>query len=222
MPDPPRQSPVRHLLEASGATMRDVADGSFAVAIQSAEVEARASRRLALCDLSPLRKLGVKGRGAAAWLAGLGVAAPDSVFDTTVLPAGGIAARVGANEFFLEDGIGGQTVRELSHQLDEQGGEVRRVDREDATFVLLGAASGEVLAQTCGIDFRQFKTSQLALTRIAAVSCAILKDSIAASAWRIWVDPSYAEYLWEALVEISQSLDGEMVGAGCLYPELLR
>ena len=32
MPDPPRQSPVRHLLEASGATMRDVGPSRYGMA----------------------------------------------------------------------------------------------------------------------------------------------------------------------------------------------
>ena len=60
------------------------------------------------------------------------------------------------------------------------------------------------------------------MTRVAGVSCCVFPDTIGGiPAYRIWVDTSYALYLWETLVEICESVGGGVIGAGCVFPELL-
>ncbi len=88
--------------------------------------------------------------------------------------------------------------------------------------MLAGSRSTEVFAQTCGINFGEMPQRHVIFTRVAGVSCTVFPDSIRdIEAYRIWVDFSYAEYLWETLVEISESLGGSVIGAGCVFPELL-
>jgi len=130
--------------------------------------------------------------------------------------------RFGTNEFFLQDGIGGSTVSSLSEQMDSRAGQVFRVEHQEATFLLTGSRSWEVLAQTCGINFDEAAPRTVIFTRVAGVSCGVFPDALRdVSTYRIWVDPSYAIYLWETLVDICESLDGSVVGAGCVYPDLV-
>ena len=78
------------------------------------------------------------------------------------------------------------------------------------------------MAQTCGLDLREPVASRVVLTRVAGVSTIVLPERIRDEAgFRLWVDPSYAHYLWHQLVKISESLGGRVVGAGRFFPELL-
>lgn len=216
-----RRSPIQHLLEARGAELREFNDSCFAVRIQPEEVEAQASETLAMCDLSGLQKLGVKGRDADDWLRSNGTNVPAGIFETAELPESGVIVRVGADEFFLEEGIGSAMVKTLSTKVDSHDGEMYRVEHEEATFLLVGTRADKVLAQTCGINFRKVAAHQVVFTRVAGVSCGVYQNSTVNPAWRFWVDPAYAEYLWETLVEICESLDGQVIGVGCLYPQLV-
>ena len=100
-------------------------------------------------------------------------------------------------------------------------GRLARVEHEEATLLLTGRRSLEVLSQTCGINFREALPDKVVFTRVAGVSCGVFTEAIReVPVYRIWVDPSYALYLWETLVEICHSLDGGEIGAGCIYSEL--
>jgi len=194
----------------------------LAVRIQDDEAERVALEFLGLCDLSGLQKLGLKGRDAERWLVGEGIDVPATVFDSRPLESGGVIIRFGSDEFFLEEGISGSTVSTLAERIDSQNGHVFRVEHQEATFLLTGSRSQEVLAQTCGINFAEVAQRRVIFTRVAGVSCGLLPDAVGdIPVYRILVDPSYAVYLWETLVEICESLGGKMIGAGCLYPELL-
>ena len=205
------------MLEARGAELRAFGGSCFAVRVQSADVETRARESLGICDVSGLQKLGVKGPDAESWLHSLGIEIPARIFDSNSLPPGAVVVRLGANEFFLEDGMANTVVPKLIAKADSHRGELFRGVHEEATFLLVGARAHEVLAQTCGINFREVAARQVVFTRVAGVSCGILHDSTKVPRYRFWVDPSYAVYLWEMLVEICESLNGCVIGAGCLY-----
>ena len=216
-----RRSPIQHLLEACGAELREFGGGCFAVRVQSAEVEARARESLGICDLSGLQKLGVKGPEAESWLKSQEIDIPTDIFESSTLPEGGVIVRLGQAEFFLEDGIANATLPALAANADSHLGELFRVEHEEATFLLVGARAHEVLAQTCAINFGEVAAKQVVFTRVAGVSCGVLQDSASVPTYRFWVDPSYAVYLWKTLVEICESLDGYVISAGCVYPQLL-
>ncbi len=216
-----RRSPIQHLLESSGTKFRDFAGGTYAVRFRSDDEERRTLEVLGLCDVSGLQKLGVKGPAAETWLANNGLDVPADIFATHPLPGGGMIARFGAREFFLEDGIRNASLPTLAARIDSQGG-LFRVEHQEATFVLTGHRALEVLAQTCGINFREALPDKVIFTRVAGVSCGIFPERLREiDAYRLWVDPSYAVYLWETLAEICASLGGGVIGAGCIYSELL-
>jgi glycine cleavage system aminomethyltransferase T len=217
-----RRSPIQHLLESSSAEFRDFAGSSYAVRFRSADEEQRTLELLGLCDLSGLQKLGVKGPAAETWLTSNGLEVPSDIFASHPLPGGGMIVRFGTREFFLEDGIANAKLRALAAKIDARQDGLVRVEHQEATFVLTGHRCLEALAQTCGINFREALQDKVVFTRVAGVSCGILPESLRGGpAYRLWVDPSYAVYLWETLAEICASLEGGVIGAGCIYSELL-
>jgi sarcosine oxidase subunit alpha len=218
---PVRRSPVHHFLEEHGARWNQRGGARFAVRLDEVQAEEQAARDLALCDLSGLAKLGVRGLQAAAWLRGQGLDVPSELYDTRGLPDGGLITRVGRNEFLLEGGIGGETIRVVAESLGAGTVDAYPVVRQEATFLLVGRRVRDVLAQTCALDFGELPPRRLVYTRIAGVSSAILPSDLGGiPAYRLWVDPSYAADLWQSLATIVQELNGCVVGSAWLYSEL--
>jgi len=220
--EPIRRSPVESLLAARQPQWMEVGGARFASQFVSEDAERTTAKTLGLCDISGLAKLGVKGRGAEDWLAKQGIDIPVSIYATKPLSGGGIVARLAAGEFLLESGFSDGVVSALEERLgSHERDDLLRVVRQEATFLLVGSSAQDVLAQTCGINFREVLPAQLVLTRIAGVSCGLLPEVIDASpAWRVWIDCSYASYLWETLAQICEDLGGDVIGAGAIYPEL--
>jgi sarcosine oxidase subunit gamma len=203
------------------ATWGKIGDAPIAVRFRKTEEELAAMQVLGLCDLSSLAKLGVKGPRAAEWLVDQNVPTPEAIYDSDALEDGGLVIRLGGNEFMLESGVANRTVPALSAKLIGLEDGVYRVQREEATFVLIGSRSLDVLARTSSVNFRESAPRRLVLTRVAAVNCGVFSDPRdGLPAFRLWVDASYAVYLWETLVEMCVELGGQPIGAACLYPEL--
>lgn len=214
-----RRSPIHELLQARHAEWRVVAGAPLAVRIETDEAERATAQTLGLCDVSALPKLGLKGPDAEHALTDRGIEVPGAIYESCRLAGGGWIVRTGANEFFLESGATDDSVALLA-SLDSARGRVFRIERQDATFLLAGSRASEVLAQTCGANVREAAAHRLMLTRVAGVSCGVFPQFFAdAPGYRLWVDYSYAVFLWESLVEICESLDGRVIGAGCLLAE---
>jgi sarcosine oxidase subunit gamma len=164
---------------------------------------------LSLCDLGSLAKLGVKGPGAEGWLRGRGVDVPADTYDTRPLADGGLVARLGPGDFFLESGPSGEVVPSLAAGLAADAPQVYAVERQDATFLLGGPRAPDVLAQVGSFDFRSAPPGRLVLTRAAGVNCGVLPgEAGGAPAFRLWVDPTYAVSFWEALAEVVAEMGG--------------
>ncbi len=218
-----RRSPVHDLLEAHQAQWSSVGGAPIARRVHDPQVEAGCLATVALCDRSALSKLGLKGAGVAAWLANQGVTVPAAIYDTARLGDGGVVSRVGADEFFLEDGVAGGGVTHLRDRLDEADRRAWRVERQDAGFLLAGPKAPAVLAQTCGVDVAREAPDRLFMTRVAGVSCSIRPQANGdAREYCLWLDPSYAVYLWEQLAQIATELGGGIVGVDCIAPGMLE
>ncbi|MEK6248636.1 MAG: hypothetical protein N2C12_10685, partial [Planctomycetales bacterium] len=143
------------------------------------------------------------------------------IYYTACLADGGIIARLGRDEYFLESGFASEVVPALDQQLASTQGHLYRVQREDATFMLVGPRAIDVLSQTCACNFEETPDGRVLLTRLAGVSCAILPNPVAETiTYRIWVDPGFAFYLWETLVKICAELGGLVIGVESLFGKL--
>ncbi|REK23084.1 MAG: hypothetical protein DWQ42_15840 [Planctomycetota bacterium] len=215
-----RRSPIHERSAARRGEMVVAAEMLVPQRLASAHVEAAAIAELALCDLSFLPKLGLKGRGCADWLGAAGISVPTETYATADLDDGGLVVRLPGNEFLLESGPSAEVVPRLA-ALEVAEDDVFRVPRQEATLVLIGRRAEEVLAQTCGINFAVAAADRVVLTRVAGVSCTIWfqrRDGV--PSYRMWVDYTYAAYLWDVLEEIGGELGGAVVGAAAVSPEL--
>ncbi|MDC0935152.1 hypothetical protein OAS39_02615 [Pirellulales bacterium] len=213
-----RVSPIHDALQQHGPTWRDFGNARIAWRYGSNAVDDDAVRTLALCDLSPLAKLGVRGPHASAWLQQQGAPLPEKIFDSLPLEDGGAIVRLGDDEFFLESELEGNFLSTLDAKLGRGQTGITRVERQEATFLLTGSRVLEVLAQVCGVIFGEEPAGRLVMTRLAGVNCNVLPEAANDfPRYRLWVDPTYAIALWETLEQITTELGGQLVGASAVY-----
>ncbi len=182
----------------------------------SQQSESASMRELAICDVSALPKLGVKGKGAAAWLSGEGFPIPNGTYERMPLDNGAMIIRLATDEFFLEDSLEGEAVANLSSRLGYGLDGVYRVERQDTGLLISGRHAHEVLAQTCSYPF-EGNEEKVVMTRVALVSCAILPLILKeVQTFRLWFSSTYGIYLWQSLAEIVEDLGGKTVGVANL------
>ena len=170
-------------------------------------------------DASARRRTGFKGPAAAAWLQQQSVPIPAQPNQWTALPAPGLVARLGRNEFLIEDGEGGANCAMLEGLPIPP--RVYPVLRQDAELVLVGRRAGELLLQTCSIDFAALdaSTRPVVLTTMVGVGVTVAVEAReAARRYRIWCDGTYGAYLWTTLVEVARDLGGGPIGLEALEP----
>lgn len=174
-----------------------------------------AKEAIVIADVSFLRKMSVKGPGADEWLRNQGVEPPETPFEVAPqIDAGGIIARIGRSEYFLEAAAGDTS--SFFTQDHAPTPTAHPTSRHDASLLAVGPRVPEVIAQTCGVDIVRELPGRIVLTRMAAVNAMLLYRPGAATL-RIWCDPSFGVYLYEALVDIAQDLGGAPAGLDAVH-----
>jgi sarcosine oxidase subunit gamma len=181
--------------------------------VGSGKSEGPAMAAAGIADVTYLRKLSVKGPGAAAWLRDQGAQPPETMFNVHPLtPSGGMIARTGRNEYFLEAGMAeGATLPILVAATVAPTPDALPTLRHDGSLLIVGPRVPEILAQTCGLNIVDDLPDVMVLTRMAAVSVMLLYRP-EVQALRVWCDPSFAVYLWDALIAIAGDFQGGPVG----------
>lgn len=162
-------------------------------------------------NISGKPKAGLKGPGAAAWLASQGVEVPAQPNTWIRLPESGLIGRLAETEFFIEAG----PAAKLAPLLREAPAGVYPVPHQDAGFALSGGRMHEVLLQVCSVDFQAARADNaLYMTSMAGVPVlAIPEQRDGVPAIRIWADPTLGPYLWRTLSTIVEELTGPTRGA---------
>jgi sarcosine oxidase, subunit gamma len=171
-------------------------------------------------DASFLRRTGFKGPGAVAWLQQQSRPIPAQPNQWAALSAGGLVARLGRTEFLIEDGEGGVHCAGLEASTRAAG--VYPVLRQDAALLLTGQRAGELLLQTCSIEFAALdaSTRPVVLTSMVGVGVTIAIETLGASLrYRIWCDSTYGAYLWTTLVDVARDLGGGPIGRDATQAE---
>ena len=166
-------------------------------------------------------RLGLKGHRAAQWLDAHGIAvptAPNTWAYSGDSSAGDalLVARLGAAEFFLEEGAGGPVLSRVSPLLDRPVPGVYPVLREDWGFHLAGGRADEILAQVCNVNFAALALDArpLIMTLMIGVAVLIVPQSAgtAERQYRIWCDPTFGPYLGESLGAVVNECGGRYTG----------
>ena len=216
-----RRSPLHEVVDHLHPVWKLV-QGMFApVHFGDAAGESLRAKTLGLCDASAFPRMGVKGKGAEAWLASQGVQIPAKVYGHHPLREGqGTIIRTGSTEYLIEDGGDSSIVTSLLSDQNVVPTGVYRYRRQDAVICLSGERAIDVFAETCGYNFRE-PDADLVFTRIAGVSCGIRTiDRYAFPVYQIWCDGSFGAYLWEQLYAISGEHGGTAVGLATFFPSL--
>ena len=215
----PRRSPVYARLVAAGAAFEERHGAAIARTFGERSDERTAARRLGLADLSPLPRIGFKGRGAIPWLKSRNVAIEPSPNRAWRQADGGIAiARSGAETLILGD-LRAESVlcSELEAATDAFEARAYAVPRYDGMFwfVLTGAQAAACLAKLCGVDLRpeRFGDGSVAQTSVARTSAVVARVDLGADvAYHLLGDSASAEYLWDVLLDAMREFGGAPVG----------
>lgn len=164
-----------------------------------------------LADFSMLPKFGCKGPVAAEWLSSAGLPLPES--SNHWLPHhGGLIARLGSNEYFMEAGTDTDWVTPM--MTAEQLPDLTPVLRHDASLLLAGSQVNDLLLQVCSYNFSELDVAArpLVMTLIVGVSVVVVPLPGAVRTYRLWCDPTLAPYLYRTLLAIAHELDGTAIG----------
>ncbi len=220
-----RRSFVTRELVELGAEFAEIGAAACAMTCgASPEAEAEGARELAICDLSPLPRVGFKGRNTIAWLAARGVAVGPQDNMTVVQDDGARAARLAPTEALLlgdlaaESTLCDRLARAWSPDPDPGAYPVPRADG-NCWFVLPGHRGAEMMAKVCGIDMRarKFPDSAIAQTSVARLNAIVLRGDVGDTlAFHVLTDSAAASYMWACLLDAMAEFDGKPVGLAAL------
>jgi sarcosine oxidase, subunit gamma len=219
------QSPLHEALQKEYPRAKWGESGNMSVPLHLDDPtkETELAKTLALADASFLPRTVLKGPAAASYLQSLGIPIPESILKVGLLERGGIIARTGGSEFFLESGIVGwpsQAVQDGLGSPSYKDG-VYSVLRQDASLVISGSRAGEMFRHVSSYDFIGEVHNDIVFTPIAGVSCSVLRTKLnGIPAFRLWTDGTYGLYIWHTLLEVAKELEGGAVGAAVFYSEL--
>src|SRR3990172_2801154 len=220
----PRRSFVYRKLLQLGAQFAEMNGAAIAQAFGNSAAETEQARQLALCDLSPLARSGLKGPGAADWLATPGGVVPPAVNHATRQADGALVARIGMNDFMVLSDLDGQSM--LPARLVEawtkepvppdtpRGFPVPRQDGF-CWFAVTGKNADAMLAKLCGVDLRphKFQVGEIAQTSVARLSAVVIRHDLNATlAYYLFADSASAEYWWDCLIDAMNEFVGKPVG----------
>lgn len=156
---------------------------------------------IAFDNVSRIPRAGVKGPGAAAWLAVLGLPVPDAPNQWLPLE-GGLIARLGVTEFLVEGPAAAQLDGPPSHG-------VYPVLRQDTALVLKGARLNDLLLETCSVNFLAFDLAKhpVVLTSIVGVGVTVIPGEDAGiPCYRLWCDSTYGDWFLQTMTGVAAEL----------------
>jgi sarcosine oxidase, subunit gamma len=215
-----RRSPLRRRLDKDGAVWRDMGD----VAIAEGVGRIAAHDGIGIADLSPLPRLGFKGRGTIAAMQARGIALEATPNRAFRQPDGGLCLVLAPGEVILLSNLTGDGERLA--QLESGW----RIDDEERTYPLprrdshaglavAGEPLPEMFAKICAIDLRRDKFADLAIaqTSIAKMSAILVRADIdTAPVFHLLVDSAAALYFCDCLLDAADEFGGRIVGLKAL------
>ena len=220
-----RRSFVYRVLEKAGASFTEINGAAVASDFGGAAGdELAAARMIAIADLSPLPRVGCKGRGALAWAQAQGVTIGERNNTACGQAGGELAARLADTEVLILDSLQGTgaLTRRIGTEWSLDGADgTNLVNRQGANFwfMVTGARAAEVFAKLCAVDLRpaKFPPGAIAQTTLAQTSCIVIRaDRADVPAYHLLGDSASAEYQWGCLADAMAEFGGRPVGIEAL------
>lgn len=211
-----RRTPLRRLLESKGARWRALRDAAIADEVD----EAADARRLAIADLSPLPRVGFKGRGTLDAMRRRGVVledVPNRAFRQT---DGGLCLVLAPGEVILLSNLAGDGVAAgdgLAGWKPEGKEDTYPLPRRDshAWLAVTGSAAPAMFAKLCAVDLgvEKFPDLAIAQTPVAGVSAIIARADLGRTpVYQLLADGAAALYLCSCLRDAAAEFGGRLAG----------
>jgi sarcosine oxidase subunit gamma len=205
-----RRTPLRSALAKAGAKWTATPAGDAAISDGLGSIDA--ARHLAITDLSPLPRIGFKGRETIPAMQKRGLVLEGTANRAFRQPDGGLCLVLAASEVILLSALSGDggKLQKLHDdwRLDDAERTYPMLRRDSqAWFVVTGAKSPEMFAKICGIDFRlnKFPDLSIAQTSVAKISAIVTRADIGSTpAFHILADSASALYFFDCLIDAAQ------------------
>jgi len=216
----PRRTPLRPALEKLGARWLSIGDAAVADGLGSVE----AARHLSIADLTPLPRLGFKGRETIAAMQRRGITVDEKPNRAFRQPDGGVCLVLAPGEVILLASLTGDGSRladlHQSWRL-EDGERTYPLLRRDshAWFVVTGAKSPELFAKICAVDLRpeSFPDLSIAQTSVAKISAIVTRADIGGTlAFHVLADSASALYFFDCLFDAAREFGSHLSCLGTL------
>jgi sarcosine oxidase subunit gamma len=214
MSTPARVSPLADVQSAHAARWTEIEHMRVVAAFSNEQ--ANALNAVALGDLSHRPRAGVKGPGAAAALNAAGINTPSQP-NRWCRSDGALVTRLGLTEYLIEADQSNAAVSRvlaLSNVPD-----VYPVPHYDAALIIMGPKAVDLFRQTCSVDMATLDPNDgaLVLTSVVGVGATVAAlQTPTGIAYQMWLDGTYASYMWETLCEIAHDMGGGPIGFDAL------
>jgi sarcosine oxidase subunit gamma len=215
-----RRTPLRRLLEGHDADWIEFADAAVAERVDAAAN----ARTLAIADLSPLPRLGFKGRGTIQAMKKRAVVVETEPNRAFRQPDGGLCLVLGPGEVMLLANLAGDA--EWLHRIEagwriEDEERTYPVPRRDshAWLAVTGSAAPAFFAKLTAIDLRLDKFADLAIaqTSMAKMTAIIARADLGVTpVFHVLADSASALYLCSCLMDAAREFQGGIVGIAAL------
>ena len=211
-----RRTPLRRMLEASGARWHSLPDTAIAADVCTGS----GADRLVIADLTPLPRLGFKGRGTIDAMKKRGVtveATPNCAFPQS---DGGLCLVLSPGEVILLSNLAGegagldQMLASWNIEDEERTYPLLRRDSH-AWFAVASPDAPALFAKICAIDMRpeKFRNLAIAQTSVAKMSAIIVRADIGSRlCYHVLADSAAALYFCSCLLDASHEFRGRLVG----------
>jgi sarcosine oxidase subunit gamma len=215
-----RRSPLRRRLATEGATWRELGD----IALAQTVGKPHPSGDILIADLSPLPRLGFKGRGTIPAMQAREIVAEPTANRAFRQPDGGLALVLAPSEVILLSNLAGDGERlaqlESSWRIEDEERTYPLPRRDShAWLAVTGPALPEMFAKICAIDLRHDKFNDLAIaqTSIAKMSAILTRvDNGGRTVFYLLVDSAAALYFCDCLLDAAAEFGGRLVGLDAL------
>jgi sarcosine oxidase subunit gamma len=187
---------------------------------ETAAERLEAFTRLALLDLSPLPRFGLKGGNTQAWFTSRNVRVGDLPNRAYPQLDGSLVARLSAREcLILADPL--KPDLSADHDYFTPGRDCYPIRRQDTHywFALTGDRAPPTLAKLCGVNFDppDFANHLVAQTLVAGTSVIVVRNDIHPTlCYYLLGDSSCTAFMWACLVDAIREHEGRKLGIQAL------
>lgn len=180
----------------------------------------KVSSEAMVVDLTPLDRIGFKGRDTNQWLEAQKIELPVKPNQAVKHKDGVINARLSDNELLLLNSFNNdsKTLTNLRKWEQQLGNLCYKLDRDSSHcwLLLAGTQATYIMSKICGIDLGDEAAPQLSVaqTSVARVNSVVIKDTIKNSnAFHILGDSASIEFMWHhGLLDAIREFNGTPAG----------